>query len=319
MPWNNPGASGDPTSAIVSIVTVSAVTPTSVAFSASPAHPDAWLAVVGVACSFGDSLRPQAVATAASRQHAATQRMRFMVPPRSTAWSLADRGARGKGCRAYGSDVPAARPRDTKELLLDAAEVLFARDGIDGARIREINELAGQRNPSALHYHFGSRDGLVTAILLRHQSEIDKVIERRLDELEAAGDATVRDVIGTVVDQMVDRLGTASGRNWARIIPHVLPSLSDNLRHGVMEPVTPQTQRVLQLLEERIDELPQVLRRERLVDYAVVLSTLVAERAHQLESDRRPPLDDGRFARHLTDVLVAVVTTPTTDEGRASG
>lgn len=79
---------------------------------------------------------------------------------------------------------------DTKELLLDAAEQLFARYGIHGTRVREINEMAGQRNPSALHYHFGSRGGLVTAIMLRHQSEIDKIVERRLDELEHTGPPT---------------------------------------------------------------------------------------------------------------------------------
>ncbi len=64
-------------------------------------------------------------------------------------------------------------PGDTKDRLLDAAQRLFARDGVQGARIREINELAGQRNPSALHYHFGSRMAVVEAILLRYQSAID--------------------------------------------------------------------------------------------------------------------------------------------------
>src|SRR3954447_17684196 len=99
---------------------------------------------------------------------------------------------------------------DTKELLLDAAEEVFARDGIHGARIREINELAGQRNPSALHYHFGSRSGLVSAIMLRHQSEIDKEVEWRLDELEAEGVPSVRDIIGAVAEPMVDCLKTPS-------------------------------------------------------------------------------------------------------------
>ena len=201
---------------------------------------------------------------------------------------------------------------DTKELLLDAAEQLFARDGIHAARIREINELAGQRNPSALHYHFGSREGLVTAILLRHQSEIDKVVERRLDELETEGKLDVRDIIGIVVEQMVDRLATPSGRAWARIIPQILSTLSANLRRGVIEPNTPQMHRVLELLKARISHLPERVQRERLVDYAIVIATLVAERAHQLEADRRPALGNRAFATHLTDVLVAVVTTDST-------
>src|SRR3954451_10010141 len=199
---------------------------------------------------------------------------------------------------------------DTKELLLDAAEEVFAREGIHGARIREINELAGQRNPSALHYHFGSRSNLVMAIMLRHQSEIDKVIERRLDDLEAGGAHGVRDVIATVVEQMVARLKTQSGRNWARIIPQILPTLSDNLRRGLIDPITPQTLRVLDVLKSDMGGLPEAVRRERLVDYGIILTTLIAERAHQVETVRRPPLNDSRFVAHVTDLLVAIITTP---------
>lgn len=209
----------------------------------------------------------------------------------------------------------APRTGDTKERLLDAAEHLFARDGIHGARIREINELAGQRNPSALHYHFGSRDGLVVAILLRHQSEIDKEVERCLDELEIEGEPDVRAIVDSVIRPMAAKLRTSSGRDWARIIPQYLPALSENLRRGVVRPATPQSHRVLALLKTQINHLPEAVQRERLVDYAVVLTSLMAERAHQLESGRRPSLNEQRFVTHLIDVLVAVMTTPTSLSG----
>jgi AcrR family transcriptional regulator len=202
----------------------------------------------------------------------------------------------------------AATPRDTKEELLDAAEQLFARDGIHGARIREINALAGQRNPSALHYHFGSRRGLVEAIMLRHQSDIDKVVERRLDELEAAGELDVHQIIAAVIEPTLARLRTPSGRAWARILPQILGTLSVNLRRGVAEPATPQSHRILDLLKEKVAHLPEKVQRERLVAYVLVLSTLVADRAHQLESGRRPSLNEAQFAEHLVGVLVAVVT-----------
>ena len=45
-PWNRPGANSDPTSAITTTVIVSAETPVSVAFSATPAHGSALAAVV---------------------------------------------------------------------------------------------------------------------------------------------------------------------------------------------------------------------------------------------------------------------------------
>ena len=203
-----------------------------------------------------------------------------------------------------------ARPRDTKEALLDAAEQLFARHGIHGARVREINELAGQRNPSALHYHFGSRTGLVEAIMLRHQSEIEKVVQKRLDELERKGNPKARDVIAAIVEPTIERLRTPSGRSWARIIPEVLGNIGQNLRRGIPEPFTPQTQRVFALLQDGMSHLPQAVQRERLVDYSVVFAALIADRAHQLDGGGRSPLNEAQFTRHLLDVLVAVVSAP---------
>ncbi len=73
--------------------------------------------------------------------------------------------------------------RDTKEQLILAAEHLFARQGIEGTHIRDINRLSGQRNPSAVHYHFGSKEGLLEAILVRHQQAVEVEVARRLDEL----------------------------------------------------------------------------------------------------------------------------------------
>ena len=51
-----------------------------------------------------------------------------------------------------------ASPRDA---LRRSAEQLFAAHGVDGVSLRQITREAGQRNTTALQYHFGSRDGLL--------------------------------------------------------------------------------------------------------------------------------------------------------------
>ena len=51
---------------------------------------------------------------------------------------------------------------------MNAAERLFAERGIDAVSLRTINTEAGY-SVAALHYHFGTRDGLVTALLQRAQ------------------------------------------------------------------------------------------------------------------------------------------------------
>ena len=192
-----------------------------------------------------------------------------------------------------------------------AGEHLFARRGIQGTHIREINVLAGQRNPSAVHYHFGSKEGLVEAILLRHQEAVEIEAARRLDELESRETTvSVRELVEAMVRPLAAELGSASGRDFLRIVPQFIGPLDANLREGVVEPVTAQSRRLLALLEARMGHLAPALRRERLVAYTLVLTALLAERARHLEDHPPAPLDAEQFTRHLLDVVVAVVTGP---------
>ena len=70
-----------------------------------------------------------------------------------------------------------AMPRDstlTREKLIRAAEYLFARHGFD-VPIRDIQDRAGQRNATALQYHFGGKRELVWAIIERHTLPADEI------------------------------------------------------------------------------------------------------------------------------------------------
>ncbi|MEM1143697.1 MAG: helix-turn-helix domain-containing protein [Pseudomonadota bacterium] len=61
----------------------------------------------------------------------------------------------------------------TREQLLDAAEALFVDRGVDNVSLRAIGRHAGQRNQSALQYHFDNRDGLLAAIMRRRMSQVE--------------------------------------------------------------------------------------------------------------------------------------------------
>jgi AcrR family transcriptional regulator len=62
--------------------------------------------------------------------------------------------------------------------LVLAAERLFARHGIDGVSLRQIAVEAGSGNNSAVHYHFGTKHGLIAAIFRHRLPQI--ISERRL-------------------------------------------------------------------------------------------------------------------------------------------
>ncbi len=61
--------------------------------------------------------------------------------------------------------------------LLHAGVRVFDRKGYAGASVREIAEMAGVAKP-ALYYHFGSKEGLLLAILRQAQQELTGALER---------------------------------------------------------------------------------------------------------------------------------------------
>jgi AcrR family transcriptional regulator len=75
---------------------------------------------------------------------------------------------------------PAAEGTPTRERILDAAERLFAEHGFAGTSLREVTSLADV-NVAAVHYHFGSKEELLRAVLSRIVAPVNR---ERLDLLE---------------------------------------------------------------------------------------------------------------------------------------
>jgi AcrR family transcriptional regulator len=70
---------------------------------------------------------------------------------------------------------PAVRPAaaETIDELLATAERLFAERGVANVALTQIVAASGQKNRSALHYHFGSRGGVLTAVMDRRLAPIN--------------------------------------------------------------------------------------------------------------------------------------------------
>jgi len=89
--------------------------------------------------------------------------------------------------------------------------------------VREITEAAEQRNASAVHYHFGSRDGLVLAIHEKHQTPMDAERRAMVADLEAAGRGDdLRALVETIVVPMARALDAPDGRDYLRLVPSSL-------------------------------------------------------------------------------------------------
>lgn len=89
-----------------------------------------------------------------------------------------------RGLRGALGSAP-ERGRDTRERLLDAAERLFAERGFWGTSMRAVTQAAGA-SVSAANYHFGSKEALLRATLLRRVEPVNRRRLERLDALERA-------------------------------------------------------------------------------------------------------------------------------------
>jgi AcrR family transcriptional regulator len=131
--------------------------------------------------------------------------------------------------RARQGEAKRATGRETRERLVDVAERLFADHGIDGVSIRSINAAAGLA-PAAVHYHFGTKDRLLDAVVARRGARMMQHLDVLLDEVETAGPASVEDVLRATAEAMfaqIDR-DPEGGRRWMKVIGHL--TMSDDRR-----------------------------------------------------------------------------------------
>ncbi|WP_184584309.1 TetR/AcrR family transcriptional regulator [uncultured Sulfitobacter sp.] len=91
-------------------------------------------------------------------------------------------------------------PSPSVERLKGEAQRLFANRGIDGVTVRDIAKAAGQKNPAAVGYHFGSKEALIRELIVDGAKIIDARRNAQLDALEADGGPTR---ISQIVDILV--------------------------------------------------------------------------------------------------------------------
>jgi AcrR family transcriptional regulator len=75
----------------------------------------------------------------------------------------------------------------TRISLVEAAEALFARPGVDVVTTRELQEAAGSANKNVVGYYFADRAALVEAIYLHREPSMEVRRAELLEDLDAAG------------------------------------------------------------------------------------------------------------------------------------
>jgi AcrR family transcriptional regulator len=201
-------------------------------------------------------------------------------------------------------------PSSTRELLLDAALRLFAERGIDNVSIAEIVRTAGQRNVSAVHYHFGSRDEVLRAVLARH---VPAIADRRRQLLEHARSRPSSDV-RSAAEAIVRPLTEFAQRGWRERaylqIGSELTGALDRASPEIRELMTATVgQAAWKVLRQRCPDVPADLWRQRREICIVFIGRAAADRARSLDGGGQGGvLSDDRFVDNLIDMVIGAMT-----------
>jgi AcrR family transcriptional regulator len=203
----------------------------------------------------------------------------------------------------------------TRAKLLSAGERLFAEKGIHGAQMRDVVRAAGQANDSAVHYHFGSRDGFLAAICSRHIDAMEPERRRRLADQDA--DPSLATVIADLLRPTADLLGTQSGRYFLQITAQLAGHAG--VRDGsVPPPVIGDALRTQleQVQRKCAQHVPTALAGERIAIMIGTLTAALADRAAAIDAGAPLQLDHEAFVANLEAMLVAALLAPVTTHVR---
>lgn len=197
---------------------------------------------------------------------------------------------------------------DGREKLILAAEALFAKGGFESVSLREIAASAGQKNHHAVQYHFGSREGLVTAIFRYRMAQME---DRRGDMLSSAERLSqaldARTLIEIIFLPQLSLPGQHGNHSYANFLCQYLLRNEGRYFGDFGAPLPANIARALSLLRELLNFLPEAIAQRRLVTACFMfLNMLSAYSDDRLRSD-----EDETFEQAIDDTLDQIVVATT--------
>lgn len=203
--------------------------------------------------------------------------------------------------------------KEKRERLLDAAERLFAQRGLDAVSVRDITD-AADANTASIHYHFGSKLDLISAILERRGGALGDRRDQLLDELEGRSEIGLRDVVEVLVRPTAELAAESEGgRNYVAFLsvlgnhPELMPVL--------MNLLDPYTDRFLAVLAAATPALSEEVRVLRFAVGKDLINRLLGQPDGQIRLwvERRVPGANEFIIDGVVDMLVGIFQAPVSE------
>jgi AcrR family transcriptional regulator len=213
------------------------------------------------------------------------------------------------------------RSRSTKDRLLDAAEALFAERGFEGTSMRAVTH-AADASVSAANYHFGSKEALVQAALVRRLEPLNRRRLEALDVLEAAAggraipvedllEAFLRPGFDAQREARRERLPLRSVAARLYADPHAMVA---SLKARIFGPV------IARYLDALAHALPDRNRDELVLDFQFFIGAMVhvisGHAGRDFDAGGPPPPLDEAVLRRMVGFAAAGMRAGTRDDDR---
>ena len=197
--------------------------------------------------------------------------------------------------------TPTAILEPTQVRLLDAAERLIGARGVEGVSLRAINAEADS-NVAAAHYHFGSKESLVRAVLARRMSVLAEERYARLGPLEHDATPSPRQVAEVFALPLLDLSREDTGLDYVRFLSALDRSGGEWL-HLLDDAFAPQLARLLPVLARATPDLDEA---RRILRLGVAGATLL----HMLASADRYAgrLDADEYRDEVVGTITSILT-----------
>ena len=130
--------------------------------------------------------------------------------------------------------TPRAASEETKNQIKAAAQMLFARHGVDAVTVQQIVDAAGQRNNAALYYHFRTKEELIRQMVVDGAAVLDARRREMLDDMEKrGGPASIREVMLVLIMPVIELGEDERWRGYIRFTSHLQASDPKALRDAL--------------------------------------------------------------------------------------
>lgn len=210
--------------------------------------------------------------------------------------------------------------QNTRAQLIAAAEKLFAESGIDAVSLRQINLAAGQKNSSAAHYHFGSKQALIAAIFETRMRDVNSRREKAIDQIIADGlEDNVRTLIEAFVYPIIEEMdNTAGGSHYIRFMALAIGHPQLDLNELWRQKYGSGLNRLVKMLQAALPDIPLAIVGQRFgLAFEQLIHSLADREKTRHSSQHSIEVDASLFVSNLVDCIAGAMAAPVSAQTQA--